>query len=174
MMGLNLDPQALLMSTMAGGSSRSALLQQALQNTDLDPVMGQLVSQMLTRNEVEEAEEINEQIAERDQRIDDLRDTLKDLSRTLKRVHAEVEALRAERTALQEDLGAAVEQVELLAGALGVCDECLGEASDCPTCGGQGYAGSGFYRPDPILYRRFISPAVAARRPTTAIQGPAA
>ena len=30
--GLNLDPQALLMSTMAGGSSRSALLQQALQS----------------------------------------------------------------------------------------------------------------------------------------------
>jgi len=173
-MGLTLDPQALLMSTMAGGSGRSALLQQALQNTDMDPVMGQLVSQMLTRNEVAEAEEINEQIAERDERIHDLRDTLEDLGQTLKRVHAEVQALRAERAALQQDLGAAVEQVELLAGALGVCDECLGEAPDCPTCGGQGYPGSGFYRPDPVLYRRFVSPAAAARRPSAAIQGSAA
>src|SRR3990167_1931824 len=61
-MGLNLDPQALLMSAMTGGSSRAALLQQALQNTEMDPVMGQFVSQMLAKNETAEAEEVNEEI----------------------------------------------------------------------------------------------------------------
>jgi DNA repair exonuclease SbcCD ATPase subunit len=172
-MSLNLDPQTLL-SAMTAGSGRAALLQQALQNADLDPVMGQLVGQMLARSETAEAEaEAQDELAARDERIDELRQTLKDTSDTLARMQAELERLRAERRSSQEDLAAAVEQVELLAGALGICSECIGETDDCPTCGGRGYAGSGFIRPDPVLYRRFVSP-VAVRRPFAPAQGPVA
>jgi len=173
-MGLNLDPQALLMSAMTGGSSRAALLQQALQNTEMDPVMGQFVSQMLAKNETAEAEEVNEEIAERDARIDDLTLTLTELSSTLERMHAELEELRAERVDFQHNLNAAVAQVELLAGALGLCVECIGEAADCPVCNGQGYPGSGLYRPDPVLYRRFVGPVAATRRALAPTQDPAA
>jgi DNA repair exonuclease SbcCD ATPase subunit len=172
-MSLNLDPQALL-TAMTAGSGRAALLQQALQNAELDPVMGQLVTQMLAKSETAEAEtEVQEELAARGEQIDELRHTLKDTSDTLTRVHREVERLRAERKSWEQDLTAAVEQVELLAGALGICSECLGEADDCPTCGGRGYAGSGFIRPDPVLYRRFVSP-VAVRRLSAPTQGPVA
>src|SRR4029450_11336629 len=96
-MSLNLDPQTLL-SAMSAGSGRAALLQQALQNAELDPVMGQLVGQMLARSETAEAEtEVQEELAARDEQIDELRRTLKDTSDTLARMHAEVGRLRAGR-----------------------------------------------------------------------------
>lgn len=167
------DSRALLLAALSPGADRAALVQQALQQSELDPATAELVARYLGEraaggtavapDDEAGADMAMREIEARDTRIRELAASLEEVGDKLRRIYPEVEHLRTAQADLTGRLKAAAELGATLAAALGVCPDCLGEDEGCPVCRGQGFAGSGFFAPDERLFRRFVVPAARAR-----------
>jgi hypothetical protein len=59
---------------------------------------------------------------------------------------------------LEAELDQVLDQNEVLAKALGACDECWGDDKRCPTCRGKGTGG--YFLPERELFEKYIKPAL--------------
>jgi hypothetical protein len=59
---------------------------------------------------------------------------------------------------LSQNLSNELDQNNILAKAIGACQECFGYDKSCQVCHGKG--SSGFYIPDFVLFHKYVQPAI--------------